>query len=159
MCLEPGSLRRARQRGFSLILALFLLVSLAAMGAYLLTVSTLQQETSAADEMGARAYQAAHSGIDWGLYQLLRDPGGAYASACNAAIAPAAPAAQSFALGGGLATFSVKVECSSTAPTTEGATSGLRAYVLKATACNQASCPGTQGPTYVERQLQATATN
>ena len=159
MCLEPGSLRRARQRGFSLILALFLLVSLAAMGAYLLTVSTLQQETSAADEMGARAYQAAHSGIDWGLYQLLRDPGGAYASACNAAVAPAVPAAQTFALGGGLAAFSVKVECGSTAPTTEGATSGLRAYVLKATACNQASCPGAQGPTYVERQLQATVTN
>ena len=159
MCLEPGSLRRARQRGFSLILALFLLVSLAAMSAYLLTVSTLQQETSAADEMGARAYQAAHSGIDWGLYQLLRDPGGAYASACNAAVAPAVPAAQTFALGGGLAAFSVKVECGSTAPTTEGATSGLRAYVLKATACNQASCPGTQGPAYVERQLQATATN
>ena len=42
------------------------------------------------------------------------------------------------------------------APTTEGATSGLRAYVLRATACNQASCPGTQGPAYVERQLQAT---
>jgi len=68
-------------------------------------------------------------------------------------------AAQTIALGGGLAAFSVKVECNSTAPTTEGATSGLRAYVLKATACNQASCPGTQGPAYVERQLQATATN
>lgn len=159
MCPEPGRLRRARERGFSLILALFLLVSLAAMGAYLLTVSTLQQESSAADEMGARAYQATHSGIDWGLYQLLRDPGGAYASACNAAVLPAAPAAQTFALSGALAAFSVKVECNSTAPTTEGATSGLRAYVLKATACNQASCPGTQGPAYVERQLQATVTN
>ncbi|MGA8004547.1 MAG: hypothetical protein WCA17_00450, partial [Burkholderiales bacterium] len=72
------------------------------MGAYLLTVSTLQQETSAADEMGARAYQAAHSGIDWGLYELLRDPGGFYASACNGAVAPAAPAAQTFALSGAL---------------------------------------------------------
>jgi MSHA biogenesis protein MshP len=158
-CLEPAWCRRARQRGFSLILALFLLVSLAAMGAYLLTVSTLQQETSAADELGARAYQAAHAGVDWGLYELLRDSGGAYANACDAAVAPAAPAAQTFALSGGLAGFSVKVECAATAPTTEGATSGLRAYVLKATACNQASCPGTQGPTYVERQLEATATN
>ncbi len=154
MCPEPTRRRRARQRGFSLILALFLLVSLAAMGTYLLTISTMQQETSAADELGARAYQAAHTGVEWGLYQLLRDPGGAFASACDAA-----PAAQTFALGGGLAAFSVKVECSATAPTTEGATSGLRAYVLKATACNQASCPGAQGPTYVERQLQATVTN
>jgi MSHA biogenesis protein MshP len=159
MCPEPTRRGRAKQRGFSLILALFLLVSLAAMGAYLLTVSTMQQETSAADELGARAYQAAHSGIDWGLYELLRDSGGAYASACDAAVAPAVPTAQTFALGGALSAFSVKVECSATAPTTEGATSGLRAYVLKATACNQASCPGTQGPTYVERQLQATVTN
>ena len=158
MCPEPKRRRRARQRGFSLILALFLLVSLAAMGAYLLTVSTVQQEASIADELGAGAYQAARGGIDWGLYELLRDSGGAYASACDAAVAPAPPAAQSFALGGALAAFSVKVECSASAPTSEGASSGLRAYVLRATACNQASCPGTQGPAYVERQLQATVT-
>jgi MSHA biogenesis protein MshP len=154
MCLEPGRLRRAAQRGFSLILALFLLVSLAAMGVYLLTISTLQQETSAADELGARAYQAASAGIDWGLYELLRDSGGAYASACNAG-----STSQTFALSGGLAAFSVKVECASTAPTTEGATSGLRAYTLKATACNQVSCPGTPGPAYVERQLEGSVTN
>lgn len=159
MYLEHPYVRRVRESGFSLILALFLLVSLAAMGAYLLTISTLQQETSAADEQGARAYQAAHTGVDWGLYELLRDSGGAYASACDAAVAPAAPAAQTFALSGALSAFSVTVECTSTAPTTEGATSGLRAYALKATACNQASCPGSQGPTYVERQLQATVTN
>jgi MSHA biogenesis protein MshP len=155
MCLDPARLRRAGQRGFSLILALFLLVSLAAIGGYLLTISTLQQETSAADELGARAYQAARGGVEWGLYELLRDPGGAYASACNAA----PPAVQTFPLSGALAAFSVRVECSSTPPTTEGATSGLRAYALQVTACNQAACPGTPGPTYVERQLQATVTN
>ena len=122
-----------RQRGFSLILALFLL--------------------------GARAYQAARGGVDWGLYELLRDPGGAYASACNAAVVPSPPAVQTFPLAGALAAFSVRVQCSSTPPTTEGATSGLRAYVLQVTACNQAACPGAPGPTYVERQLQATVTN
>jgi MSHA biogenesis protein MshP len=159
MCPEPRRRRRAQQRGFSLILALFLLVSLAAMSAYLLTISNLQQESSAADELGAGAYQAARGGIDWGLYQLLRDPGGAYASACDAAVAPAPPTAQTFALSGALAAFSVKVECSASAPTSEGANSGLRAYVLRATACNQASCPGTQGPAYIERQLQATVVN
>ena len=148
-----------RQRGFSLILALFLLVSLAAIAGYLLTISTLQQETSAADELGARAYQAARGGVDWGLYELLRDPGGAYASACNAAVVPSPPAVQTFPLAGALAAFSVRVQCSSTPPTTEGATSGLRAYVLQVTACNQAACPGAPGPTYVERQLQATVTN
>ena len=159
MCPDPAPARRARQRGFSLIMALFLLVSLAAMAAYLLTISTLQQETSAADELGARAYQAARGGVDWGLYELLRDPGGAYASACDAALTPSPPAAQTLPLAGALAGFSARVECSSSAPTTEGARTGLRAYLLKVTACNQASCPGTPGPAYVERQLQATVTN
>jgi len=159
MCPDPARTWRVRQRGFSLIMALFLLVSLAAMAAYLLTVSTLQQESSAADELGARAYQAARGGVDWGLYQLLRDPGGAYASACDAAVTPGPPAAQTLPLSGVLAGFSASVECSSSAPTTEGATTGLRAYLLRVTACNQASCPGTPSPTYIERQLQATVTN
>jgi MSHA biogenesis protein MshP len=159
MCPDRIRLRRARQRGFSLILAIFLLVSLAALGAYLLTISTLQQESSAADELGARAYQSARGGIEWGLYELLRDPGGAYASACDAALAPAPPAAQTLPLSGALAGFSAKVECSSSAPTTEGARTGLRPYLLVVTACNQASCPGTPGPGYVERQLQASVTN
>jgi len=158
-CPEPTRRQRAKGRGFSLILALFLLVSLAAIGAYLLTISTLQEEASAADEVGARAYQAARAGVDWGLYELLRDSGGAYTTSCNGAVAPIPPVAQTLVLSGALAAFSVKVECSATAPTTEGATTGLRAYLLTVTACNQASCPGTQGPTYVERQLQATVTN
>jgi hypothetical protein len=42
-----------RSRGFALILALFLIVSLAAIGTYLLTVSNVQVQTAVMDEQGA----------------------------------------------------------------------------------------------------------
>ncbi|MGH8637940.1 MAG: agglutinin biogenesis protein MshP, partial [Burkholderiales bacterium] len=74
--MKPN-LRRAR--GFALVLAVFLLVSLAAIGAYLLSVSNVQVETGIRDEQAARAYQAARAGLEWGAYRVLSastcDPG------------------------------------------------------------------------------------
>ena len=144
--------RRLRQRGFALVLAVFLLVSLAAMGAYLLTVSGLQQEAGIADEQGTRAYQAARTGIDWAAYQVLRSPGGAFATNCSAGAV-----SQTLALAGGLAGFAATIACTSTVHV-EGATS-VRVYAITATACNRASCPGTAGAEYVERQLQLSVTD
>jgi len=97
-------LRRAR--GFALILAVFLIVSLAAVGTYLLTVSNVQVETGVMDEQGARAYQAARTGIEWGAYQVLRN-----------ANCPTT----SFALVGFTPTgFRVDVVCTAYVPETEG---------------------------------------
>ena len=58
------------QSGFSLVTAIFLLVILASLGAFIVTVSGLQQTSSALDVQGSRAYQAARSGIEWGTYQV-----------------------------------------------------------------------------------------
>jgi hypothetical protein len=69
-----------RARGFALILAVFLIVSLAAIGAYLLTVSNVQVATGVMDEQGARAYQAARAGLEWGAYQVLQNSGGSFAT-------------------------------------------------------------------------------
>ena len=55
-----------RQSGFVLVLAIFMIISLAAIGVYLVTISTTQVEAGVQDEQGARAYQAARAGIDWG---------------------------------------------------------------------------------------------
>jgi MSHA biogenesis protein MshP len=132
-----------RARGFALILALFLIVSLAAIGAYLLTVSNVQVEAGVMDEQGARAYQAARAGIEWGAYQVLRN------STC--------PAPTSFALPGDLAGFRAEVTCVVYGPETEGA-DPVSAYRITATGCNAAACPGAAVPTYVERQLQLTVT-
>ena len=133
-----------RARGFVLVLALFLIVSLAAIGAYLLKVSNVQVETAVMDEQGARAYQAARSGIEWGAYQVLRN------SSCPTT---------GFTLSGSLAGFRVNVACTPYGLETEGA-GPVTAYRITATGCNDlAACPGTVTPTYVERQLRLTVTN
>jgi MSHA biogenesis protein MshP len=61
------------QRGFSLFSAIFLLVMLSALGAAIVNVTSSSQIASALDIQGERAYQAARAGIEWGLYQQLRD--------------------------------------------------------------------------------------
>ena len=135
------------------MMAIFLLVSLAAIGVYLLTISNAQVEAGVQDEQGARAYQAARTGIDWGAYQVLRNPGSAFATTC----AGGAPASQTITLAQGLAGFFVEVACLRVGNETEGAVT-VRVYRITATGCNRSPCGGVIGPTYVERQLQLTLT-
>ena len=56
--------------GFALPSAIFLLVVLSALGAFLLTFSSGQQMSSAADINGSRAYWAARAGIEWGAAKI-----------------------------------------------------------------------------------------
>ncbi len=58
---------RARRHGFAAIAAMFLLVLLAALGAFMLSFSNTQQLSSAQDVQGSRAYWAARAGLEWGL--------------------------------------------------------------------------------------------
>jgi MSHA biogenesis protein MshP len=58
-------------RGFSLPTAIFLLVILALLGAFMISLSSTQNVTSAQDVQGfKRAYQAARGGMEWALYNL-----------------------------------------------------------------------------------------
>jgi MSHA biogenesis protein MshP len=130
-----------RQRGVSLFAAIFLIVVLAALGAFLVTVTGLQHSSSALDIQGARAYQAARAGIEWGAYRALQD------DSC---------AAGSFSPGGTLADFTVVVTCTQT-PYSEIAASSGTVYSIIALACNRPACPDAiPGQNYVERELQAT---
>jgi MSHA biogenesis protein MshP len=61
------------QAGFIIPAAIFLIVVLAALGAYAVTISTTQSFSSAQDVQGSRAYHAARSGLEWEVYQML-DP-------------------------------------------------------------------------------------
>lgn len=54
------------QRGFAAIAALFLVVVLAALGAFMWHMGVTQQLTSAQDVQGSRAYWAARGGLEWG---------------------------------------------------------------------------------------------
>lgn len=148
-----------RQQGFLIISAVFLLVVLAGLIAYLMTVSTSSQASSAADFNSARAYQAARAGVEWGAYQILRDPvGGTFKPACEAGTA-----SKNLTFGSALSAFTATVTCTS-ASHTEGA-STVRSYKIESNGCNEpaggGSCPNaaTASATYVERELRLTIAN
>jgi MSHA biogenesis protein MshP len=59
-----------RMRGFALVAAIFLLVILAMLGAYMVSFSSAMHIASAQDIQGARAYRAAQFGIEWAMSAL-----------------------------------------------------------------------------------------
>lgn len=130
------------RRGFTLVSAIFLLVVIAGLGAALVTVSTSQQRAMTLDVQSSRAYQAARSGIEWGVHRVLATNG------CfpdpSAFVPPA----------GTLSGFTVQVRC--TAITNNGVT----VYELNSLACNfpvNGACPGDAlNMNYVERQIAVT---
>lgn len=162
-----------RLRGFAIVSAIFILVVLAALGAFIVNVSTSQHIGSALDVQGVRAYHAARAGIEWGLYRVTRDLP-AYTT-MTAIPAPAAnsltwctgtssgaPTRASFgftptSMGG----FIVTVECFAT----QDSSGGPWVFSVRATACNQpitgwipttTACPNT-APTsalYIERRME-----
>jgi len=62
------------QRGFAAIAAVFLVVILAALGAFMVTFSNTQQLTAAQDLQGTRAYWAARAGLEWGIGSVASAP-------------------------------------------------------------------------------------
>lgn len=136
------------QRGFSIVTAIFLLVVLSALGAAVLVVANMQQTSSAIDVQGARAYQAARAGIEWGMYQIL-DPSN---TVVGSATLPSCFGATTLTLAGSLGGFSTTVSCSTPTALTTEANRNLQAYAIVAVAKF-----GTAGsPNYVERQISAT---
>jgi len=62
-----------QQKGFSIIMAIFILVVLSLLGSYMVKLSGVQHATALSAVQGARAYYAARSGIEWGIAKLLND--------------------------------------------------------------------------------------
>ena len=156
MTLPPRSSRP--ERGFLIIAAVFLLVVLTGLVAYLMTVSTTSQAASAADFNSARAYQASRAGVEWAAFQILRS--GGFKTTCDTG--PGFSASSNLSLGSNLSDFTATVTCASTG-LTEGSTA-VRAYSIVSNACNETSggaCPNTStvSATYVERQLSLTLTD
>lgn len=138
-----------RQRGLGLVTAICLLVLLAGLAVALLSIATTNAAASAADVQGARAYQGARAGLEWGLYQNLRTP----ARRCDPSYTFALPATSS------LAGLSVTVTCERLRTLAPPDPAALDRWVIRATACNAqpagASCPQPQpGPDYVQRRLE-----
>lgn len=59
--------QRSAQCGFAAIAAVFLVVLLAAFGAFMVSFSNTQQLNSAQDVQGSRAYWAARAGLEWAI--------------------------------------------------------------------------------------------
>jgi MSHA biogenesis protein MshP len=58
---------RTPQSGFAAIAAIFLVVLLAALGAFMVGFSNTQQLNSAQDVQGSRAYWAARGALEWAI--------------------------------------------------------------------------------------------
>jgi MSHA biogenesis protein MshP len=140
-------------RGFLVIAAVFLLVVLAGLVGYLMTVSTTSQTASAADFNSARAYQAARAGLEVAAFQVLRS------NTCTAA--------QNIAFTSNLSGHTATVTCSSSVLTEGGVT--VTAYTLVSNGCNEpvsGACPNsttavvstTTSVGYAERELRLTLT-
>jgi len=147
--LRPA--HRRLQRGFNIVTAIFLIVVLALLGVYIVSVSGLQQTGARLDLQGVRGYQAARAGIEWAAFMVL-DPNNALNPAtCGTAFVacPASPTALP-ALAGSLSPFTVTVTCIATAATEGNREIRVFAITSKATT-------GTAGTTgYINRELQAT---
>jgi MSHA biogenesis protein MshP len=144
--------------GFILMAALFLIVTFAAIGLYLVTVSTGMVEAATQGEQGARAYQAARTGIDWAAFQVLRNSdvppalAGDFGPKCKTTNA-ATQTLDLGTLGGSAGTFRSTITCSRSTEVEGGIT--VEIYLLTANGCNgSAACPGVKDSTYVERELQ-----
>jgi MSHA biogenesis protein MshP len=131
---------RRRSAGVGLVTAIFLLVVLAGLGVAMVTIFTSQQQSSTLDVQGARAYQAARAGIEWGLFQRTRN------NNCFASSTFALPSTSA------LSGFSVTVTCK---PVGSGA---VARWIINSKACNQlgasGACEPNNSPDYVQRQLE-----
>jgi MSHA biogenesis protein MshP len=130
------------ESGFVLPTAIFLLVVLAALGGYMVSLSRTSQISSALDIQGGRAYQAARAGLEWAAWQVV-DPQNLQPSPTPC------PASTTLTLTGTLAGFEVEVSCDRTL-TTDGA-DAVAIYQITSTATS-----GLFGEMdYVDRQIQA----
>jgi len=156
--------RRGLSGGFSIISALFLLIVLASLGAFIVNISTTQSTTMAQDVQGSRAYHAAQAGLEWGLYQVL-DPANVTAAAtapdnANWPNMPPCPAATTLTIEG----FTVTVSCANFPAGAVGASgppvyteSGdVRSVIVYQLTANAHSSAVVGSPDYVEREVRAT---
>jgi MSHA biogenesis protein MshP len=63
------------QAGFSLVSAIFLLVVLSLAAASMVSLVGTSRRTASFGLLGARAYQAARSGVEWAAAEALATPG------------------------------------------------------------------------------------
>ena len=133
-------------------MAIVIVVILAALAAALVSFGNTQQLTSAQDIRSAKAWSAARTGNEWGLYQALRNNSCVASTLLNLTVDTG---------------FWVTVTCDlrtyNEGESAPGTPRVVRVYRIEATACpSAAGCPDNAQATsagYIERRRQAIATN
>lgn len=148
---------RPSEHGFSLISAIFLLVVIAALGTFAVTLSTTQQQSASLDVLGSRAYQAARAGVEWSAFQITQSGVAGvdkwFANQCQTSSTLHATASQpALPADTLLSVFSVGVACGAT-PVAGDTLNWVYELTSTASGVNGAS-PGS--PDYVERQIRVT---
>ncbi len=129
------------KHGFGLIAAIFLLLVLASAGAMMVNLSGVQRKTTVLALQGNRAYRAAITGIEWGVFQAINN-------------GPACPATTTLSLTeGGLQGFDVELSCTSS----EHSESGVPSRTYELTAISEYGAYGDAD--YVRRRVMGTITD
>lgn len=118
------------QRGFSIMVALFILVVLALLGVALVTIGGVEHRQPLLSLQGKRAFWAAQSGLEWGAHEALNDAG--FSCPLQPASTPAKYTLPSSSPG--LDGFSVTVSCTRSTHKEHGKTIDI--YDIVATARN-----------------------
>ena len=156
-----------RCAGFVLVGAIFLLVALGALGAYMVTISGVQQATTSHVAIASRVYYGAKSGLEWAIRQALITTTTTCTGTtqqCDCFTNPTVPTTTfvpvSFTLTGpALDGITVRVICSY-ASVTENNTGGsvnnnVRVYDIS----SEAASGAFGNPDYARRRLEATVSN
>ena len=137
--------RNRTNTGFVLPAAIFLLVVLGSLAAWLMNMTQMNMAQDALEIEGERAYQAAQSGLEAGIYA-------ATTGSCTT---------QNIAFTGHLSRFTASVTCDDSTTANEGGTSKTF-YEITSVACNQTdadtgACPNDPPDLleYTERQVRA----
>lgn len=139
-----------RKRGFVLPAAVFILVILGMLAAWLMRLTLVSMSADVLEIEGERAYQAAQAGLEVGMYLA----GQANPPASCPGVAAGCPGNVEF--GNGLARFTSSVIWTSTS-TTDGVRP-VTFYSITSRACNEPPCPNAApvSQDYVERVVTAT---
>ncbi|MDJ0778487.1 MAG: pilus assembly protein MshP [Gammaproteobacteria bacterium] len=134
--------RLTRQAGFSLVTAIFLLVVVAVLVVYMTNLRVVQQTTLVYGVQGARALQAARSGIEWGIQRAIVGSNCAGSTTFSPTVPP-------------LDTFSIEVRCQSSQHTEGPPAATITTYRLESIASS-----GSYGSLdYVQRRIVATVSD
>jgi MSHA biogenesis protein MshP len=158
---------RSKSAGVAIVTAIFLLVVVAGLAVAVVSLTTAQQDASAKDLQGQRAYLAAKAGVEWalmrGLQSGLTPPQPAVTFGCTATQQPA-PLPVALPQNTTLSAFTVTVTITCDAGVAGVAGGGANDptahhVVISSTACNQPAngvCPNAApGPDYVQRVITA----